>query len=170
MKNKSMVEQAKEIFGDDVKVTCEGQRHVGAALGTKDFKQKVVSAKVEEWVEDVRQLATVAVEEPQAALCAFNTAMAHRWVFLQRTVGEISSLFQPLEDEIRNNLIPSMCGRQVSDMERRMLALPYRHGGLGIRNPVVVCEEEYRSSQEITKPLVDLIVRQEVEIRELDEE
>ena len=51
-----------------------------------------------------------------------------------------------------------------------MLALPYRHGGLGIRNPVVVCDEEYRISQEITKPLVDLIVRQEMEIRELDEE
>ena len=78
VKNESMVEQAKEIFGDDVKVTCEGQRHVGAALGTKDFKQNFVSAKVEKWFEDVRQLATVAVEEPQAALCAFNTAMAHR--------------------------------------------------------------------------------------------
>ena len=79
-------------------------------------------------------------------------------------------MFQPLEDVIRNSLIPSLCGRQVSDIERRMLALPYRYGGLGIRNPVAVCDGEYAASRQITQQLADLIVEQETDISRLDRE
>ena len=83
------------------------------------------------------KLAAIANEEPQCVLSAYNTGLSQRWTFIQRTVEAISHLFQPLEDAIRNQLIPSIVGRHVSDLERRMLALPYRHGGLGIRNPVM---------------------------------
>ena len=34
VKTEEMVDQARQIFGDSVKVTCGGERHVGAALGT----------------------------------------------------------------------------------------------------------------------------------------
>ena len=86
VKTEEMVDQARQIFGDSVKVTCEGERHVGAALGTERFKREYVNGKVSKWVEDVKQLADIASDEPQAALSAYNTGMAHRWAFLQRTV------------------------------------------------------------------------------------
>ena len=55
---------------------------------------------------------------------------------MQRTIPNISTLFQPLEDTIREKLIPAIVGSRISDIERRFLALPVRFGGIGILNPV----------------------------------
>ena len=59
--------------------------------------------------------------------------LSQRWTFIQLTVQGISELFLPLEDMIRNTLIPLMICREVSELERMMIALPYRYGVLGIR-------------------------------------
>ena len=50
----------------------------------------------------------------------------------QRTVPDVSELFEPLENTIRDQLIPALVGREVSDAERQILSLPLRHGGLGL--------------------------------------
>ena len=50
----------------------------------------------------------------------------------QRTVADASELFEPLENAIKDQLIPALVGREVSDAERQILALPLRHGGLGL--------------------------------------
>ena len=83
-------------------------------------------------------LAGLAKKEPQAVLCAFNFGLSQRWTFVQRTIKGTSALFKPLEEAIRNTLIQAICRERVSYMERAIIALPFRHGGLGIRNLVVV--------------------------------
>ena len=130
------MERARELFGPHVKITTNGKRHIGAALGTEEFKHDFIRNKVNNWLKDIEELAQIAIEEPQAALSAYNTALSQRWTFVQRTMRGIGVLFEPIEQAIRNTLIPAICGRPVSDLERSLLALPYRHGGLGIRNPV----------------------------------
>ena len=70
-------------------------------------------------MKDVLDLADIAKEEPQAALSAFNTGLSQRWKFVQRTVEGIGELFTPLEQAIRDKLIPAVCGRTVSELERR---------------------------------------------------
>ena len=58
-----------------------------------------------------------------------------------------------------------MVGRQVSDLEREILALPSGKGGMGIENPVKTSERSYNNSRRLTEPLVDLILcRNEEEI------
>ena len=161
VKNPELIEKAKELFGKDVKITADGHRHIGAALGSEAFKLNFITKKVEKWVQDVQDLAKIAKEEPQAALSAFNVGMSQRWTFVQRTDQGISALFQPLEDAIRDQLIPTLCGKHVSDIERRMLTLPYRYGGLGIRNPVGTADAEYEASVKVSKSLSDMIVQQE---------
>ena len=79
-------------------------------------------------------------------------------------------MFEPLESAIRNDLIPALCGRAVSDPERRMFALPYRFGGLGILNPIETSEREYQASKEITSLLTDLISQQDISLTRLDRE
>ena len=79
-------------------------------------------------------------------------------------------MFQPLEDEIRESLIPALCGRPVSDIERRILALPYRYGGLGIVNPVVAAVIEYNTSKVLTADLAGIIQRQKMSLEGLDQE
>ena len=69
-------------------------------------------------------------------------AIQHRWKFIQRTVPEISEYFDELEYEIHNTLLPAIIGREISDLEREIIALPVRLGGLGIY--------EYEASRQIT--------------------
>ena len=122
------------------------------------------------WVNDVEALVKIAKEEPQAALCAFNTGLSQRWAFVQRTMEGIGALFQPIEDVIRQKVIPALCGRHISDLERRLFALPYRYGGLGIRNPVETAASAYDASVRITQPLSDLILTQNMDLSMLDRE
>jgi len=63
--------------------------------------------------------------------------LVSKWTFLARTVPEISHLFQPLEDAIRQCFLPSLTGQNsFSDTTRDLMALPTRLDGLGILNPV----------------------------------
>jgi hypothetical protein len=102
-KTHEIKERVEQIFGSEgIQITVDGQRHIGAVLGSESFKEEFVMKKVKNWTEDVEKLAIIAEEEPQSAFSAFNTAIAHRWTFLQRTVEGISQYFQPLEDEGRN--------------------------------------------------------------------
>ena len=169
VKDPLLLDQAKTAFaGVDIEITCDGQRHLGAAIGTLTFREEFVKKKVGKWVKDVEKLALFAEDEPQAALTAFAKGVSCRWRYLQRTVPNIAEYFRPLEDAIRHKLIPSMLGREISDTERRIFALPYRYGGLAIRNPITTADEEFQASSMITAELTKAIINQEDDISSLD--
>ena len=65
---------------------------------------------------------------------------------------------------IRHVLIPALVGRQVSDIERQILSLPVRYGGLGIADPTETADREYEASRRITEDLSNLILRQEQDL------
>ena len=88
---------------------------------------------------------------------AYNTGLSQRWKFVQRTISNIEHLFEPPEHVIRTNLIPALCGRSISDLERNLFALPYRYGGMGILNPTKTSQREYDTSLQITAGLSKLI-------------
>ena len=116
----------------------------GAVIGSQEFKAQYVSEKVKKWTEDVQELSRLAKDEPQAVYSCYTKAVCHKWAYVQRTIPETSQLFQSLEDAIREELIPSQVGRKVSSIERRLLALPVRLGGLGISNPTETADDEFR--------------------------
>ena len=124
---------------------------------------------VKKWVKDVEKLSVFAEDEPQAALSAYSKGVSSRWQYLQRTVPDISEMFRPMEVAIRNKFIPALIGRPISYLERRIFALPYRYGGLAIRNPVIMSEEEYRASKTITAELTKSIVNQQKEISSIND-
>ena len=133
---------------------------MGAAIGSAAFRDGYVSKKVAKWVQDINELTDIAKDEPQAALSSYTKAISHRWTYVQRTIPNISRLFAPLEEAIRENFIPALIGRKISDLERRILALPVRLGGIGIPNPTITADTEYGISASITKNLADAIIFQ----------
>ena len=162
LKDPSLMNRAKSLFANTgIKITIQGQRHLGAVIGTDANRCKYVQSKVNKWIKDITELADIAREEPQAALSAYTKSICHRWTFIQRTIPNTTDLFIPLEDSIRNVFIPSIIGRAVSDIERKILSLPVRFGGLGIANPSENTEREYEASQMVTKYLSELILKQE---------
>ena len=171
VKNRADLERAQELFeGDGVNITLDGERHIGAVIGSDEFRVKYINTKVEKWIKDIEKLAEIAKEEPQVALSAYNTGLSQRWKFVQRTVRNTGQLFEPLEEAIRTKLIPAICGKNVSPIERRMIALPYRFGGLGIQNPTQTANREYLASCRITAGLTNLIYDQDMDITKLDKE
>ena len=84
-----------------------------------------------------------------------------KWRYMMRTMKDIDTLFQPLEDAISQTFIPALTGRcQCSYEERTLLSLPLRSGGLNIINPVTSASGEYHASQKISEPLKEMIVEQ----------
>ena len=155
------LDHATRLFGDTgVQITAEGARHLGASIGSKSFKETYVAAAVSKWCTELENLATIAKAHPHLAFSNFVRSFKFKWAYMQRTVPEIGDLFEPLEHVIRSTLIPCFIGRQVSDLEREIIALPPGLGGLGIENPAKSSDRSFKNSRELTGPLVKLILCQ----------
>ena len=82
---------------------------------------------METTAENIRKIAET---EPQAAYSAFVGGFKGKLTYFMRTIPELDEFLKPIEDTIRNELIPE--GHICSDNERKSLSLPSRYGGLGI--------------------------------------
>ena len=114
------------------------QRHLGAAIGTREFIEAYAMQKIANWVKEIEILTILARIHPHAAL---TRGVIGKWLYFMRTIDISSSVFQPLEDAIHHQLIPALTGQVSSSSEvRKLLSLPARLGGLNIANPVEIAE------------------------------
>ena len=117
-----------------------------------------------QWCDMLTTLSLISVTHLQAAYAAYTHGFSNLWTFLCRTMSNTSVFMQPLEDILRRKLIPSLTGREApGDLERRLLALPVRLGGLGLTVPTDH-KDEFEHSMSITSALVDLIHSQSQEL------
>lgn len=153
---------AKNIFSSTrIQITNQGERHLGASIGSPEFKMLYVRAKIDDWISQLKVLSKIAENDPHSAFSAFTFGFKHKWSYLMRTVPGISDQFEPLEHVIRENFIPALIGSTCSDELRNLLALPPRLGGLGIINPAKLSDAEFRNSSCLTEKLAKLINDQE---------
>jgi hypothetical protein len=83
-------------------------------------------------------LSNIANVHPHAVYAAYIHGFMSRWTYIARTTPHISHLFEPLEQHIRSSFIPIITGQPPpNDSLRNLFALPVRHGGIDIRNPVI---------------------------------
>ena len=166
----------QESFQDtEVNITTEGRPLLGAAIGKISFVLEYVTQKVQTWVKELERLSSIAESQPHAAYASLTHGLSSKWSYLSRTVPNISHLLQPLEDTLKSKLIPQLTGKEPpNDLERDLLALPARLGGMGICNPVlkmlkmlkmlskcsVSAQNEFQASKDITKSLSDQISQQ----------
>ena len=154
--------KAIEVFGDtEITITTAGERHMGAVIGSQEYKLEYVKNKVSKWVQDVEVLSEIAKDEPQAVYSCYTKAVSHRWTYVQRTIPDTALLFEPLERSIREKLLPALVGRSLSDEERKIFSLPVKLGGMGIYNPTKTADNEFAASTRITANLTDVICKQE---------
>ena len=156
---------ALAMFGSSgITITSEGKRHLGAAIGSPSFINDFVCHRVEEWREEIIKLASIASSQPHAAYAyaAFVHGTRNKWSYLCRTVPQSGPLLQPIEDAIHNSFIPAVMGRPpCSQVERKMLALPSKMGGLSLADPSFHANEEYEASKKVTSDLVQSIIQQD---------
>ena len=123
-------EKANIIFHDtQINITSTGRRHLGAVIGSQDYKASYVSTKVKEWNAEIEVLSIIARSEPHAAYAAFTHGYKHKFSYVIRTIPDIKQHLQPLEDVIRSKFIPSILnGIDCNDIQRNLFALPTRFG------------------------------------------
>ena len=89
------------------------------------------------------KLAEFALSQPQACYAAYTFGL-----------------------KISHVLIPAITERKCNQLDRNILALPVRLGGLGLGDPSLEARREYASSVKVTKPLVEQIVSQSHQLPE----
>ena len=55
----------------NVQISTNGQRHLGAAIGTQEFIEAYAEQKIEKWVNEIESLTETARTHPHAAYAAF---------------------------------------------------------------------------------------------------
>eukprot|EP00794_Sanderia_malayensis_P018637 gene18637-biopygen15703 len=153
---------AQKLFNDtNINITVDGQRHLGAVIGSADFRQNFIKEKVDKWVRELTILSKIGTIYPQAAYCAFTAGYRHKFNYTLRTIPCLNEHLNPVEDVIRHKLIPALCeGRSCSDDERLLLSLPVKLGGLGIPDLTKIAAFEYDVSKSITEQCTKSIIRQ----------
>ena len=153
-------DNARAAFGDmNIIIKTDGNRHLGAALGSPKFCGLFAMTKVKKWEGEIRKLATIAATQPQAAYAVYTNVLRHKRSFLARTMTNVAGQLEHLESTISKEFIPALLSRpQLGDIERDILALPCRHGGMGIVSPVSLAAQ-FDSSLHVTRTLVTLILQ-----------
>ena len=158
----SLCETAFTAFaGTDVQITTQGRRHLRSALGSREFVRSYVTQQVDTWIGEMEKLSKIATCHPHAAYSGFIHGIRGRWLFLARVIPGIGDLLKPLESTLRSRFLPALTGRtEPGDVERELLSLPARYGGLGIISPVEMADSEFEASQHLTSHLVGVLLQQ----------
>ena len=159
---KDVEKKAEEIYyGSDVKITTEGKRHLGAALGTHEYKEEYLATKVDGWIEEIKILSEIAKSQPQAAYSYFITGFRHKVTYYMRTIHGASNQLQHLDQAIQTEFIPSITGGIIcNENDRKLLSLPPKLGGLGIPIFAEISQIEYENSATLTEGLCSKIIQQ----------
>ena len=48
------------MFGEEVNITTEGQRHLGAVIASQEYKDQYCEEKVRAWKEEIERLSEIA--------------------------------------------------------------------------------------------------------------
>ena len=156
--------RSKFIFkGSEVKIAKSSQRHLGAAVGSKKFKREYIKSMVNNCNDQLISLFKIAEMEPQAAWAAVIGGFKSKFTYFLRRIPDIHEYFQPIEDTLANKFKPAISGgRFVNDVERKLISLPTRYGGLAM--PIIkdIAKMEYANSRRITEELALSINNQDL--------
>ena len=141
--------------GTNMKITAEGQRHLGAVIGLETFKKKCVQEKIDLWIKELRVLCKIAWCKSQPAYYGFFKGFKHKPIYFMKTIPNIKSQLKQLDDVIRTEFIAVITGGiNCFDIETRLMFLPLRFGDL--ETPILSesAQREYDFSTKISKDLI----------------
>ena len=149
-----------ERLGLNIKYS-RGEQYLGGFVGSAKEKDKWIRDKVDKWVQDVRVMAGVAANYPQAVYIGYVKCKQAEWQYVQRVVANIGHYFEPLEEVIRNELIPALLGLKAGELDqdlRQTLTHSVKTGGLGIQNPLDTAHRVHSISVAATGYLTSSLV------------
>ena len=161
---------AENIFNNEINVTCNGYRHLGAAIGTQDFKDEYCGNLVDVWRTTLLKLSSISVSYPQAAYVGFRRGFLSKMTFFFRTIPDFQRYLDVLQTVMECSLIPNLFGSscRFQDDFNNLLSLPTSRGGLGL--PILKDDAnfQFQSSMKISAVHVDSLKHQDQILRSTD--
>ena len=71
VKSEKLADEARHVFGNSVNVTTDGKRHLGAVIGSENYRKEYCEKLVKNWVSELTKLSEIADTQPQAAYAAY---------------------------------------------------------------------------------------------------
>ena len=171
LKDSSKLEEAESLFRDtSIRITASGKRHLGAAIGSTDFRHEYATEKVNHWCEEVSKLAEFALSQPHAAFSAYIHGEHHRFSYFMRTIPGMETYLQPLDNIVNEKLLPAILGSTITDIDRQLFSLPIRDGGLGIPILTERAVSEFHTSMEVNAPLAAIMIMQRDQLPDENEQ
>ena len=154
---------AADIFrGTSIKITTDSQRDLGAVIGSTEYKRIYIQEKISQWIKELQMLCKIAWFQPQTAYSRFVTGFKHKPTFYMRAIPNISSHLKRLDEVITIEFIPAITGGiNCSGIERKLMSLPPKLGGMGIPIFSDVADGECEFSQMLSIDLTSKIISQE---------
>ena len=96
MWKKNILTEQKIFKGSEVEITKSGKQHLGAAIGSKEFKREYIESMVNNWNDQLISLSKIAEMDPQATYAAFIGGFKSKFTYFLRTIPDIHEYFQPI--------------------------------------------------------------------------
>ena len=68
IKTEELATKARLLFGDSVNIKVEGKRHLGAVIGSAEYKDHYCTDMIDKWMKELDVLCNIAETFPQCAL------------------------------------------------------------------------------------------------------
>ena len=162
VKSDVLADEAKRVFGDEVNVTTEGQRHLGAVIGSQEFKDQYCREKVFGWKGELEALSEIARSQPHAAYTVFTKGYKSKFTYFMRTIESFEDYVDPIQEAIDDLLLPTLFGQKEplpSDL-RQLATLTPAQGGRGVPDLRFEGPQQFAAYTLITAPHVVSITTQ----------
>ena len=116
VKNQTPIEAANDLRKrNKINNATNGKCHLGAAIGSNEFRVEYVTEKVDEWIDELVILSIYAKSQPQAAYAAFCFEEQNKYSYFLRTISAMKELMKPVDESINNELLPSIIGESITN-------------------------------------------------------
>ena len=146
VKSGVLTDEAKRVFGDEVNVTTEGQRH--SVIGSQEFKDQNCREKILRCKGELEALSEIARSQPHAAYTVFSKGYKSKW---------FEDYVDPIQEAIDDLLLSTLFGQTEplpGDL-RQLVTLTPDQRGLGVPDLRIEAPQQFAVSTLITAPHVD---------------
>ena len=119
VKEKKLIEAQNLFSNSKVNITAEGKRHLGAVIGSAEYRDEHVKDLVKDWDNQLIILSTIAETQSQAAYTAFVSGFKSKLNYFLRTIPDIRHLLLPLKRTVRNKFILAVTGGHMCNDKLR---------------------------------------------------
>ena len=136
------------MFDDEVNITLEGRRHLGAVIGSKEFKNQYRQEKVDKWLREMESLTEISKSQPHAAYVAFTKGFKSKFTYDLRTIESFEEYVDPIEEMMHTSFLPSLLGRAepLPKELKELVNLSPLQGGIGIPDLKRESSEQFNAS------------------------